>query len=526
MIQIKNSHEKITDTVNKMLIDTKYSLPYYGNFNLIIAFHENQNMPTAGVNMTVTGMNFYYNPKFIDRLSQKEVNFLVIHEDFHLLWDHPRRTISGQYEHSLANIVQDMIINHIIWQDISHNFVEIPKNEEGKNMALFVPKEYTGKLIFEVLYTWVRDKRDEHRKKKEQEQKCKPDCKSCSGTGKQQPQQKGQQEQGQGDKQESQDGGKGQQDGQDGKDPQEGDGSGQGQPQDQQGNGNPQDGQGDGSGEEQDCPDCNGSGKEPGQGKGQGKGSGSYGPYGQDPSNSGGSIDTYSLDEIFDNMDENNGEYLDSHITDEIPEEMREGIIKDTIERLSARGFVAGNIEETLGKLRKKKKDHLRYIKRCISNQIFGTKKEKTISRPHRRGIMGMKGARKIKNRINIILDVSGSMNGLIERVLDYVFKNDVEVTLIEADTQVNFTKHLKSTKGLDKVPIKGMGGTVLQPAVDYVEENLNKYATLILTDGYCDSLDLSALNHHVLIVSAGVEVPITRSNGKTKQIHVDERVE
>jgi predicted metal-dependent peptidase len=441
MIQLKNSHEKLTQSVQLMLIDTVFSLPYYGNFNLMIAFHETLTMPTAGVNMTISGMNFYYNPKFIDRLSQKEVNFLTLHEDFHLLWDHPRRTISGQYEHKLANITQDMIINHIIWQDINHNFVEIPKDEEGKNMALFVPSEYKGKLVFEILYTWLRNKRDEHKKKKEEQ-----------GNG----------EQGNGE----------------------------------QGNGE-QDGSGNGNGE-----------------------SSKYGPYGKDPSN-GGKIDTYSLDEIFDTMDSNDGQYLDTHISDEIPEEMREGLINSAMERLAARGFSPGKVEETLGKLRKKKKDHLRYIKRCISNQIFGNKKEKTISRPNRRGFFGIKGVRKVKNRINIILDVSGSMNGLIERVLNYVFKNDVEVTLIEADTQVNFTKHLKSTKGLDKVPIKGMGGTVLQPAVDYVEENLNSYSTLILTDGYCDSLDLSRLKKHVLIVSAAVEVPIRASNGKMKQINV-----
>jgi predicted metal-dependent peptidase len=65
------------------------------------------------------------------------------------------------------------------------------------------------------------------------------------------------------------------------------------------------------------------------------------------------------------------------------------------------------------------------------------------------------------------------------------------------------------------------MGGTVLQPAVDYVEENLNSYSTLILTDGYCDSLDLSRLKKHVLIVSAAVEVPIRATNGKMKQINV-----
>jgi len=486
MIELKNSHEKLTATIQHMLIDTKYSLPYYGNFNLFINFHANSNMPTAGVNMTTAGMNFYYNPAFIDRLSQKEVNFLTLHEDFHLLWDHPKRTLSGQYDHKMSNIVQDMIINHVIWEDISHDFVEIPKDESGRNMALFVPKEYTGKLIFEVLYEWLRDKREEHNKKKKENQSS---CSSCGGSG----------------EKEKEKGDKGKQEGNgDGKSDEEGQGSGNGSEQS--------------DGESESCPDCKGSGKDQST---DSSGNPSYGPFGQNPKGPG-SIDTYSLDQIFDNMDNNNGEYLDQHISDEVPEEMREGMIKEALDKLQARGLCPGDIEETLGKLRKKKKDYLKHIKRCIANQLFGTKKVKSITRPNRRGILGVKGSRKIKNRINIILDVSGSMSGLVERVLEYVYKNDVEITLIEADTQVNFVKHLKNTKGLDKVPIKGMGGTVLQPAIDYVIENLNSYSTLILTDGYCDTLITRELKHPVLIISAGVEVPLAETNNKTKQIVVD----
>jgi hypothetical protein len=29
-----------------------------------------------------------------------------------------------------------MIINHVIWEDISHTFIEIPKSKDGKNIAL------------------------------------------------------------------------------------------------------------------------------------------------------------------------------------------------------------------------------------------------------------------------------------------------------------------------------------------------------------------------------------------------------
>lgn len=503
MIELKNLHETFTETIKKMLIDTKYSLPYYGNFNLFINFYENKNMPTAGVNMSAKGMNFYYNPEFVSGLSQREANFLMLHEDFHLLWDHPKRTISGQYDHKLSNIAQDMIINHIIWEDINHNFVEIPKNEKGQNMALFIPKEYTGKLIFEEVYEWLRDKKEEHDKK----QKCQSQCSSCNGTGKKDQQKQDGDEQGDGQKSQNQQG----QGKQDPNGEQNGDQNQQGK-SDQQGQGDGQDGQ-------EDCPDCNGSGQNQDQ---DSSGKPSYGPYGKDPKNESGSIDTYSLDQIFDNLESNNGEYLDSHMNDEVPEEMRESIIKEAIDRLQARGLEAGNIEASLNKLRKKKKDYLKYIKRCIANELFGTRKTKTIAKPNRRGIFGVKGVRKIKTKINVILDVSGSMSGLIERVLDYVYKNDVEITLIEADTQVNFVKNYKKTRGLESLPIHGMGGTVMQPAIDYVIENLNEYPTLLLTDGYCDTLDTSRLKKPCLMISIGTEVPIYKTNGKTKQILVD----
>ena len=59
-------------------------------------------------------------------------------------------------------------------------------------------------------------------------------------------------------------------------------------------------------------------------------------------------------------------------------------------------------------------------------------------------------------------------------------------------------------------------------PAVKYVEDNFNQFNTLIITDGYCDSLDLSRLQGNVLLITIGVEVPISKSNGKFKQIKVD----
>jgi predicted metal-dependent peptidase len=464
-------------------------------------------------------MNFFYSPKFLEDMSQKEVNFITLHEDFHLLFNHPKRTVTGQYDHKMSNIAQDMIINHVIWEDIPHAFVEIPKNKDGKNMALFVPKEYTGKLIFEELYEWLKDEKEKWQK----EQKKNSECKSCGGSGKkdqgqgqQDQKQKGQGQQpgdgeGQGEKQEGQ--GKGQQ-------PGEGQGEGESQDkQDGQGKGEGQGQQGGGSGEGESCPDCQGTGNEGGK---DSSGKPSYGPYGKNPSKDGESLDTWSKEQIFQDMENGNGEYMDKHMGDDVPEEMREAMVKDVMERLAARGLSAGNVETTLNKLRKKRKDYLREIKRAVSNMIFGTVKQKTIVKPNRRQIAGLKGNRKVKTKINCILDTSGSMGGTFERVLSYIYRNDIEINLIEADTEVKWIENIKNKRKLETMVIKGLGGTILQPAIDLVADQFNEFNTVVLTDGYCDSLDLSKIKGKVLMVSIGVKVPISRTNNRVKQIMVE----
>lgn len=499
---IKNIHEKLLNGIQTMLIDTKINLPYYGEFNLHVNFHEQDSIGTCAVNVTSKGMNFYYSPKFLENMSQKEVNFITLHEDFHLLFNHPRRTVTGQYDHKLSNIAQDMIINHVIWEDIEHAFVEIPKSPDGKNMALFVPKEYKGKLIFEELYEWLKEEKEKWQK----EQKKNSQCQTCNGTGKK--------DQNQGQKKDQN--GQGQ--------PQDG----QGQNQDQNDQGQPQDGQGQGQGQPQDhnhgnsgepCPDCSGTGNQGGK---DSTGKPSYGPYGKNPSKDGESLDTWSKEQIFQDMENGQGEYLDKHITDDVPEELRDAMVKDVMERLAARGLSAGQVEQTLNKLRKKRKDYLREIKRAVSNMIFGTVKERTIVKPNRKQISGLKGARKVKTKINCILDTSGSMGGTFERVLSYIYRNDIEVNLIEADTEVKWVENIKNKRKLETLVIKGLGGTILQPAIDLVADKFNEYNTVVLTDGYCDSLDLSKIKGRVLMISIGVKVPISRTNNKVKQIMVE----
>jgi predicted metal-dependent peptidase len=155
---------------------------------------------------------------------------------------------------------------------------------------------------------------------------------------------------------------------------------------------------------------------------------------------------------------------------------------------------------------------------------IFGHIKQKTIVKPNRRQIAGLKGNRKIKTKINVILDTSGSMGGqgTFERVLSYVYRNDIEINFIQGDTEVKWVENFKSKKKLETMKIHGLGGTILTPSVDYVVEHFNDFNTVILSDGYTDVLDLSKLKGRVLIISVGVKVPISKTNNKVKQICIE----
>ena len=415
---VKNIHEKLMTSISSMIIN----FPFYGEFNGYVNFYQDESIGTCAVNVTSKGMNFYYSTEFLDKLSQKEVNFVTLHENFHLLFDHPKRTINGQYDPKLSNVAQDMIINHIIVQEISDKFVDIPKDENGKNMALFVPKEYEGELIFEELYFWLKKEKEEWGKNKENNS---------------------------------------------------------------------------------EMPE--------------------YGPFSKDPKTKGQTIDSFSKEKIFEDLDKNDGQYLDAHIKDEVNSDIKQTIIDETINTLKIRGLVSNDIERTIDKLVKKKKDYLKEIKRSIKNTILGDKKTKTISRPNRKGISGLKGYKKTKNKINCILDTSGSMIGRFEKVLSYIYRNDVEINLIQTDTEVKSINKINKEKDLKNLIINGLGGTTLTPAIKLVEEKYNNYNTVILTDGFCESIDFSKLKGRVLVISTNIKINVKASNNKIKQIIIED---
>jgi predicted metal-dependent peptidase len=505
----KGEHKKFTDLIVMLL--SSNIMPYYAEFFTFVNFYQSSNLPTAGVNITNEGMNFYWNKKFVDGLNNKEALFLLLHEAFHLLFDHTRRSIV--YNKSFANIAQDMIINQIIFDEImkhdkTKDKVEIPKHKDefildndgkpylvngkpvknpffGKNSGLFIPKEYKGEPIFENLYEWLKDKQDEYKKRKaeQQEKEGQGQESDCQGGGAGNPSDKGQLK--------------------DSKDKSKGNGKGQ---------------------PSKDGRDSGNNGSESNDKNGDGEPKDSFGKpaYGKNGQND---VECSSLDNIFDGMEKGEQLTLDSHLDDDVPENARKSIVNDFMQRLKNRGLVSADVERMLEKLRKTKKDYLKEIKRTITHHIFGATKRKSITRPNRRGIEGIKGKKKYKNVINCILDTSGSMCGDFEKVLSFIFQNDIHINLIQIDTEVKMVEDIKTKRDLQKVMIKGMGGTTLQPAIEYIinpKNKLHSFNNVLLTDGVCDALDFTEIYGKTLILTTSKAPHYSDPKGKVKCIEID----
>jgi len=503
LIVSQEIHEKLSDCIIEMITSTK--MPYYGEFTQAINFTQAQ-IPTCGVNVTDKGMNFYWGKEFIENCNRKEVLFTIIHEVFHLIFDHHKRGMG--YDKKISNLAADMIINSIIHGEMMiaenlTNVIEIPKDELGNNTCVFLSKDYRGAPIFEDVYFWLMDQYNDWRNKNSDklDKQAKVDkdgnvtingqkyCGKC-----------GQKIDGK--------------DGKDGKDGQESDKEGQG------------------SGK--DCCDKCGQEKQDGQGSGQGQGEGEpqdgqgqssgYGNNGQSGDKRENDVDMYPVERFFENIEYNKGQSFDIHFDDDVPEAVRKQWVNSQIEKLKARGLESGSVEKILNKLQKTEKDYLKEIKRTISNDIFGSKKQKSITKLNRRGIEGLKGQRKYKTRINCLLDTSGSMSGDFEKVLSYIFQNDIEINLIQVDTQIQEVLHIKRKRDLEKMKIHGLGGTTLTPGLQYIvaDKKLNKLNTVILTDGYTDSLDITGIKGKILVLSTNTECPLVYNSSKIKQIIID----
>ncbi|MEH6939743.1 VWA-like domain-containing protein [Bacillus sp. JJ664] len=114
-----------------------------------------------------------------------------------------------------------------------------------------------------------------------------------------------------------------------------------------------------------------------------------------------------------------------------------------------------------------------------------------------------------------VIVDTSGSMDRVLlgkalGTIASYSIARDVPlVRVIFCDATSHDEGYVHPEALLEKVKIKGRGGTILQPGIDMIESAKDfpkNGPILIITDGYCDRLSIK--REHAFVMPQGARLP------------------
>ena len=134
----------IIDKLTTARVGLLLKAPFFGNMATRMQLIEaDEWCPTAATN----GRNFYYNTKFVQKLSVKKLEFLFGHEICHCVFDHFGRV--GSRDRQLSNIAQDYAVNQIL--------VDERIGEKITEVKICYDPKYRG-LSWEEIYDILWDK--------------------------------------------------------------------------------------------------------------------------------------------------------------------------------------------------------------------------------------------------------------------------------------------------------------------------------------------------------------------------------
>ena len=136
--------DPIIDKLTTARVGLLLKAPFFGNMATRMQLIEADDWcPTAATN----GRNFYYNTKFVQKLSVKKLEFLFGHEICHCVFDHFGRV--GSRDRQLSNIAQDYAVNQIL--------VDERIGEKITEVKICYDAKYRG-MAWEEIYDELWDK--------------------------------------------------------------------------------------------------------------------------------------------------------------------------------------------------------------------------------------------------------------------------------------------------------------------------------------------------------------------------------
>ena len=140
------SHDyDLNDHVYRLLI----SEPFFAAISRMVSKTSSKSIPTAGVRVNPETAQFemIYNPEFFEKLPENQVRGVLIHEFYHLLFDHVTSRMPDGVDKKQWNIATDLAINSIIGKDNLPDFVCMPGGKNFEAFPLLQSSEYYLKLL-------------------------------------------------------------------------------------------------------------------------------------------------------------------------------------------------------------------------------------------------------------------------------------------------------------------------------------------------------------------------------------------
>ena len=146
------SDEKKKEYIKRLLLSRMRILcnnGFYGLLLMHMIYSIDENCETAATD----GRRIFFGPKFLDELSDSELDFIMMHEILHVVLQHCLR--QGDRDNEQFNIACDIVVNSNILLSENMNLKAITLKKYGESMHLAPDGkegyEYTAEQVYEML---------------------------------------------------------------------------------------------------------------------------------------------------------------------------------------------------------------------------------------------------------------------------------------------------------------------------------------------------------------------------------------
>lgn len=153
------------------------SEPFFAAISRLVSKTPSRAIPTAGVrvNPETAQYEMIYNPDFFAKLPEEQVRGVLIHEFYHLVFEHVTSRMPDGVDKKMWNIATDLAINSIIGANNLPEFVCIPG---GKNF-----EDYPHMMASEFYLEMLKQNQQDQQDKGEKGEKGKSNQQNGSGSG-------------------------------------------------------------------------------------------------------------------------------------------------------------------------------------------------------------------------------------------------------------------------------------------------------------------------------------------------------